>query len=184
LAHSSPSHPTSTPTSRALSLATRRRASMPTPFSDHYNQARSKEVGLDRYDVQKAFTDIGATLGMQWKKLTPSEREPFLKLAYMVAHPGHGLGPRCAGVGGASGALVPCLGGSPVASTNYVRIPHPRPSENSRSTGCGPARPAGLLVACKAPRPTRSSLHDPPPPAARSSAALRSPPQSVPGRPV
>jgi hypothetical protein len=50
-------------------------------FKDHYNQARSKEVGLDRYDVQKAFTDIGATLGMQWKKLTPSEREPFLKLA-------------------------------------------------------------------------------------------------------
>ncbi len=50
-------------------------------FKKHYKQFRAKEFGDERFDVQKAFTDIGASLGDHWTKLTTEEREPYFKLA-------------------------------------------------------------------------------------------------------
>jgi len=42
---------------------------------------RNKEANQEHFDVQKAFTDIGANLGEKWKKLSPEERAPYLEMA-------------------------------------------------------------------------------------------------------
>ncbi|CAK9035777.1 Non-histone chromosomal protein 6, partial [Durusdinium trenchii] len=50
-------------------------------FKEHYKKIRSKGASGVHFDVQKAFTDIGHSLGEKWKALTAAEREPYVELA-------------------------------------------------------------------------------------------------------
>lgn len=50
-------------------------------FKEHYKKIRNKNYGGEHFDVQKAFTDIGHSLGDKWKALTAEEKEPYIKMA-------------------------------------------------------------------------------------------------------
>ncbi|GBG33154.1 High mobility group protein-like NHP1 [Hondaea fermentalgiana] len=50
-------------------------------FKEHYKKIRNKNYGGEHFDVQKAFTDIGHSLGDKWKSLTAEEKEPYNKMA-------------------------------------------------------------------------------------------------------
>uniref|UniRef100_A0A7S2RIM8 HMG box domain-containing protein n=1 Tax=Mucochytrium quahogii TaxID=96639 RepID=A0A7S2RIM8_9STRA len=50
-------------------------------FKEHYKKIRNKNDNGAHFDVQKAFTDIGHSLGEKWKGLSAAEREPYIKMA-------------------------------------------------------------------------------------------------------
>jgi len=50
-------------------------------FKEHYKKLRSREHTHEHFDVQKAFTDIGANLGERWKALSDEDRKPYMELA-------------------------------------------------------------------------------------------------------